>query len=279
MPSGRRDSICLSTQAGCAMGCTFCATGAMGLQRNLTALEILDQVHIILKDQKIPRGRQRRLNVFFMGMGEPLHNYDPVMKAFRILISSHGLGIPERDIGLSTCGYLPGIRKLAKESQRPCLMMSLGSVLPGEREVIMPVDKSWKLNEVLGVLEEYPLRRKEKIMLTYVLIQNENDSPAHGNALISISRKFPSMINVIPLNEHPFCRTMKEPDEERIQSFTRYLMENGVFCTIRRSRGRDIAGACGQFVQEISAGEGGHDPLDIPPIMDRIPQNSRINET
>ena len=249
MPMESRDTICLSSQAGCAMGCTFCATGTMGLHRNLTPEEMLHQVRMVIADQGIPAGRQRRLNLHFMGMGEPLHNFEHLMSAFRMLTDPQGLGFPERDIGVSTCGYLPGMLKLAKEPHRPFLMISLGSTVTEQRSLMMPVNRSWPLDKVLEFLREYPLKKREKIMLTYVLIKNQNDSLEDANRLVLISRMFPCMINLIPMNEHDASPDMREPDEDRIQQFYRFLVEKRTFCTIRRSRGRDILGACGQFFQ------------------------------
>jgi len=251
MPTDDRDTICLSSQVGCAMACSFCATGTMGLKRHLRAEEILHQVRMVIRDQAVPAGRQRRMNLHFMGMGEPLHNYDQVMKAFRILTDSRGLGFPQMDIGLSTCGYLPGIKKLATETRRPALMLSIGSPETTTRNQLMPVNKAWPLAEVIEFLRTYPLRKRERIMLSYVLIQGQNDQIEDAEKLLELARNLNCLINLIPMNEHGSSAGMLEPEEDHIQFFSRHLIERGAFCTIRRSRGRDIQGACGQFVQEM----------------------------
>jgi len=249
MPSEKRDTICLSSQAGCAMGCTFCATGKMGLLRNLKPSEIIHQVRAILDSEKMPRNRQRRLNLHFMGMGEPLQNLGNVLKAFRILIDQHGLGIPERDIGISTCGLVPGIRELGRQPNRPFLMVSLAVSDNKKRSKMMPINKKWPLEKLVECLKAYPLRKKERIMLTYVLIQGVNHTPEEADRLASIAKEFPSIVNLIPFNEFDKTTDMIEPEENQIQSFYQRLLDQGIFCTVRRSRGRDIAGACGQLVQ------------------------------
>ncbi|PIE01482.1 MAG: 23S rRNA (adenine(2503)-C(2))-methyltransferase RlmN [Acidobacteria bacterium] len=251
MPSSHRDTICLSSQAGCAMGCGFCATARMGLKKNLRPSEIIHQVDTVVLDQRIPAGRQKRLNLMFMGMGEPLHNLNLVMRAFTILTDRHGLGIPEKDIGISTCGLVPGIRKLAQYEKRPCLMISLGAMDDTTRTKLMPVNNKWPLETLLNCLKQYPLRKRERLMLSYVLIKGQNDTREDAVRLSEFAGELNCLVNLIPYNAHELATDLMEPEEQTIQFFYRTLLEAGVFCTIRRSRGRDIAGACGQLVQRV----------------------------
>jgi len=249
MPFNGRNTYCISSQVGCAMGCGFCATAAMGLVRQLSPGEIVAQVLHLRRLHPDPIGLTRRFNVVFMGMGEPLHNLSNVMKAFDILTHRHGLVMAERDIGVSTAGLVPAIEKLGRFERRPQLMVSLGATRDEQRSEMMPLNKAYPLERLTKCLEDYPLRKKERIMLSYVLIAGVNDDPADARRLAEISGRFPSLVNLIPMNAHAFAEGWREPDEARIAGFYEALMQAGAFVTIRRSRGRDVAAACGQLAQ------------------------------
>lgn len=251
MPHKGRITICVSSQVGCAMGCTFCATGKMGLVRQLSAGEIVGQVSEVMRHHPFPKGKRASLNVVFMGMGEPLHNLPQVMRAFDILTHPKGHAIYERDVAVSTSGLVKKIQQLAQYERRPQLMVSIAATHNEARSAVMPVNRAHPLEELMETLSNYPLRNREKIMLSYVLIQGVNDTPEDVDRLAGLSLKVPSMINLIPMNEHEGSPNMSEPGEDTIQWFTRQLLERGAFVTIRRSKGRDVAAACGQLVNQI----------------------------
>jgi len=251
MPHGDRATFCISSQAGCAMGCTFCATGAMGFRRHLGPGEIVSQVYHMIRNHQ-PHFRQtKRRNVVFMGMGEPLHNLDNVLAAFDLLTHRHGLVLSERDVAVSTSGLVPKIEALARRPKRPQLMVSIAATSDEERSASMPVNRAYGLVELLACLESYPLRKRERIMLSYVLIAGVNDGEGHAHQLAAMARRFPSLVNLIPLNEHEHAPGLREPVEAALQRFYQALLDLGVFATIRRSRGRDVAGACGQLVHGV----------------------------
>ncbi len=247
MPFANRNTFCISSQVGCAMGCTFCATGAMGFRKHLSAGEIVGQVLTMRRLHPDPPGNKSRFNVVFMGMGEPLHNLNNLMKTVDILTDRHGLVLSERDIAVSTSGLVPKIEAMARFPKRPQLMVSIAATQDADRSRIMPVNRAYNLEHLLTCLEQYPLRRRERIMLSYVVIAGVNDREQDAQALCAMSRRFPSMVNLIPMNEHELSPGMHEPQEERLNWFYQYLMDERVFVTIRRSRGRDVAGACGQL--------------------------------
>ncbi len=247
MPAYKRNTLCISSQVGCALGCTFCATGAMGFKRHLSTAEMVGQVLHMLRDKLPPGGQASRCNVVFMGMGEPLHNYENVMRTFDILTHRNGMVLSYKDVSLSTSGLVPKIEKLARRAQRPQLMVSVAATGDEARSRIMPVNRAYSLETLMRCLERYPLRKGERIMLSYVLIAGVNDREADAENLAAMSRRFPSLVNLIPMNAHADSPGMREPAEERLQWFFRGLSRRGVFTTVRRSRGRDVAGACGQL--------------------------------
>ena len=247
MPFENRTTFCISSQMGCALGCTFCATGAMGFRKHLTPGEILGQVLHMRRSHPDPPGQTYRTNVVFMGMGEPLHNLNNVMHAFDSLTDPHGLVLSQRDVSVSTSGLVPKIQQLAGFDRRPQLMVSIAATSDEARSNIMPVNRAYPLEKLLATLERYPLRKNERIMLSYVLIAGVNDSRDDADRLIAMGRRFPSMVNLIPLNEHESSPDLNEPGEARLQWFFNYLNEHGAFATIRRSRGRDVVAACGQL--------------------------------
>jgi len=247
MPYAKRTTLCLSSQVGCAMGCTFCATGQMGIIRNLSAAEIVGQVLAMLNAHDHESGMP--VNLVFMGMGEPLHNLDQVMRAFELLRDSAGLAIPPRRVTVSTSGLVSGIEKLSTSKIRPRLALSLNATTDGYRSKIMPVNKVWNLEALAKALQAFPLESGERITLEYVLLKGVTDSLEDGRRLAAFARKFPCKINLIPFNAHEGSG-FEEPTEDRIHELCKYLASKELTVSVRRSRGQDIAGACGQLVRE-----------------------------
>ncbi len=250
MPVDGRTTICVSSQVGCAMGCTFCATGKMGLIRQLSAGEIVGQVNEIMKRHPFPKGQRGALKIVFMGMGEPLHNLTQVMRAFEILTHPMGHAIWDRDIALSTSGLVPKLDALARMPRRPQLLVSIGATSDAGRSAIMPVNRAYPLDQLMACLSRYPLRKGERIMFSYILIHGVNDTAEDMERLAQLTSAAPSLVNLIPMNEHEGSPGMHEPEEARIQWFAQALLSRGVFVTIRRSKGRDVAAACGQLVEQ-----------------------------
>jgi 23S rRNA (adenine2503-C2)-methyltransferase len=247
MPRGAYRTLCISSQVGCALGCTFCATGAIGFKRNLSAGEILGQVIHMRCMHPEEGGQPGRWNVVFMGMGEPLHNLANLMRAFDSLTHPHGMVLSQKDVAVSTAGLVPKICELAKHSPRPRLMVSIAATSNQERSAVMPVNRAYPLEILLETLENFPLQHRERIMLSYVLIAGVNDRDEDAERLITMSRRFPSLVNLIPMNAHAASPGMDEPEEAHLLRFARLLRDAGVFATIRHSRGRDVAAACGQL--------------------------------
>ncbi|HET8715185.1 MAG TPA: 23S rRNA (adenine(2503)-C(2))-methyltransferase RlmN [Holophagaceae bacterium] len=252
MPYGDRTTLCLSSQVGCAMGCTFCATGQMGIVRNLTAGEIVGQVGAMLRRHGAPVGPDGEpdpVNLVFMGMGEPLHNLDNLMAAFEILTDPKGFAIPPRRITVSTSGLVSGIEKLGSFPRRPRLAVSLNGTTDDYRSRIMPVNRVWNLEALTAALARFPLQTNERITLEYVLLKGVTDALEDGRRLLELASRFPSKVNLIPFNPHEGSG-FEPPDEDRVSALGRMLSEAGVIVSVRRSRGQDIGGACGQLVRE-----------------------------
>jgi 23S rRNA (adenine2503-C2)-methyltransferase len=247
MPFDGRITYCLSSQVGCAMGCTFCATAALGFTRQLSAAEITAQLLLMRSIHQPPGERTLRTNIAFMGMGEALHNLEQVLLACRHFCHADGLALSERDLAISTCGLTPKLGELARAVVRPQLMVSIGSPIEEERSRLMPINRAYPLHELGGCLTHYPLRKGERIMLSQVLLAGVNDSQRHAAALARFASNFPSLVNLIPFNAHSAAGDMQAPSECQIASYARPLLEAGVFVTIRRSRGGDVAAACGQL--------------------------------
>ncbi len=244
MPDRGRATICVSSQAGCAVGCRFCFTALLGVKRNLTAGEIVSQPLAVANDQAMARGV--KLNIVFMGMGEPLLNLPAVAKAVRILTDKDGPGIPWRRITVSTAGIIPGIRRLGRESVRPKLAVSLNASNGEQRSALMPIDKKYPLGDLLDACREYPLRPRERITFEYVMLDGVNDSDADAVRVADLLDGLRAKINLIPYNpgeEFPF----RPPPLARVVAFETVLRARGIPAFIRISRGRDVAGACGQL--------------------------------
>ena len=249
MPYEDRVTLCLSSQVGCAMGCTFCATGQMGILRNLSAAEIVGQVVAMLNHHGHPA--ERPVNLVFMGMGEPLHNLDHLMTAFEVLTDPEGLAIPPRRITVSTSGLVSGIDRLASHPRRPRLALSLNATTDEHRSRIMPVNRVWNLEALAEALGRFPLQSGERITLEYVLLKGVTDSLEDGRRLAAYARRFPSKVNLIPFNSHEGSGFLA-PDEARIRALCGLLADAGITVSVRRSRGQDVAGACGQLVRQKS---------------------------
>jgi len=255
----QRITFCLSSQVGCALGCTFCATGAMGIVRNLTAGEIVGQVLALMRDLGPPRGEF--LYLVFMGMGEPLHNLDHVHRAITVLCHQEGTLLSPWRITVSTAGLVSGIERLAGMTPRPQLAVSLNATTDAARSATMPVNRAWNLARLRQALDAWPLKRHERFIFEYVLLAGVNDTLEDADRLAAwlgdLRRRH--NLNLIPMNEHDLA-PFREPTEERLQAFARRLHEHGCFITVRRSRSRDVQGACGQLVRRPEAVAAGLDP-------------------
>ena len=241
MPMGDRASICLSSQAGCAVGCTFCVTGFFGAGRNLTPAEMLGQFFTIQREKQIP---MEQMNVVFMGMGEPLLNFDHLVLTLDALYRN----IAPRRITVSTSGIIPGIEALAKLERRPNLAISVNAPDRKRREEIMPITSKYPLGELMASLRRFPLEKGRDITIEYVLLAGYNDSAQDAVALARLIRGLNAKVNAIPFNEDAnLPQWMKRPADREIDRFVDTLVRNGVRVTVRRSKGRDIAAACGQL--------------------------------
>jgi 23S rRNA (adenine2503-C2)-methyltransferase len=241
-----RVTVCLSSQVGCAMGCTFCRTGEMGLVRHLTAAEIVGQLLVVLRT--LGPEDPRRVNIVFMGMGEPLHNLSAVLTAIRVMCDAPGLGISPTRITVSTSGLIAGIDALARATVRPCLALSVNATTDDARLRTMPITKAHGLAELRLALLRYPLRSHEKITIEYVLLPGENDTQEDVVRLAAFTRGYRHHVNVIPFNHYEGAR-FDAPSAATLMRFVRAAQDEGCLVTVRHSRGRDVSGACGQLVQ------------------------------
>ena len=243
MPEENRQTICISTQAGCAVDCRFCLTATLGLMRNLTAGEIVGQVLVALEDNR--EELKPQTNIVLMGQGEPLLNYDAVMAALRILLDPKGVAIAPRHAALSTSGIIAGIERLAKEKVRPNLAISLNASSNEQRDQIMPINRKYPLEKLLEACRKYPLRPREWLLFEYVLLGGFNDSPEDARRVVRLLANIRAKVNLIPWN--PGALPYERPDRARVEEFQRVLIEKGVPCFIRDSRGQDVMAACGQL--------------------------------
>jgi 23S rRNA (adenine2503-C2)-methyltransferase len=238
-----RATICISSQVGCAVECAFCMTALLGLRRNLTAGEIVGQVLAVLGDQQADMERDR-LNLVFMGQGEPFLNYDNFMQAVRLLVE--GVGIPESRMTVSTSGIVPRIADFGAEAIRPKLAVSLNAPNEELRTRIMPITKKWTIEKLMAALRDFPLRNRERLTFEYVLLGGVNDDLNHAREVVDLMRGLRAKVNLIALNpgpEIPFAT----PQDERVLAFQSVLTRAGIPAFIRRPRGRDIYAACGQL--------------------------------
>ncbi|HEY3974963.1 MAG TPA: 23S rRNA (adenine(2503)-C(2))-methyltransferase RlmN [Candidatus Sulfotelmatobacter sp.] len=242
-----RSTICISSQVGCAADCQFCLTALLGVKRNLTAGEIVGQVCAVLRDQKVSPPEDR-INLVFMGMGEPFLNYDNFVKAARLLAEE--VGIAERRMTVSTAGIVPRIRDFGLEKFRPKLAISLNASNDELRTRLMPLNKKWNLAMLMAAAREYPLRPREWITFEYVLLGGVNDAPENANEVVELLRGMRCKVNLIALNPGPGIE-FTTPDAERVTAFQNILREAGIPAFVRRPRGRDIYAACGQLKRTV----------------------------
>ena len=243
---GDRRTACLSSQAGCALDCKFCATGKMGFIRNLSTAQIIDQ--LIQLNQALRQRGERVTNVVMMGMGEPLLNYDNLVRALRLMRLERGPGIGGRKITVSTAGYLPGIRKLAREDLNVGLAISLNATTDAERERLMPINRRYKIADLLNAAKEFYELRGRRVTFEYVLLDGVNDGDEHALRLAALTGGMPCKINLIPYNELPGDTPYRRPPKKRVNRFQQLLKDrSAASITVRESRGGDIAAACGQL--------------------------------
>jgi 23S rRNA (adenine2503-C2)-methyltransferase len=256
-PGWRRSTICVSSQVGCAVNCKFCFTALLGVKRNLEAGEIVGQIAAVLREQGVEPPLQR-VNIVFMGMGEPFLNYDNFMKSVRLL--AEGVGIPESRMTVSTAGIVPRIHDLGREALRPKLAISLNGSNDALRSEVMPLNRKWNLAELMKAAREFPLRARERLTFEYVLLAGVNDAPEQAREMVELVRGIKAKINLIALNpgtELPY----RTPEQERVFAFQRILVAAGIPTFVRRPRGRDIFAACGQLKRTLEvAGSGEASP-------------------
>ena len=247
IPEGKRRTLCISSQAGCALGCVFCATGRMGFRRNLSAGEIAAQVReLVLRDPAL-----KPTNVVFMGMGEPLLNWDAVDTTLTVLNQPEGLGIGARHITVSTVGILPSLAKFARRGEQFRLAVSLHAPAPALRRELMPIEKKYPLPELMDALQQF----RRRVTLEYVLIGGKNDSLETADQLAKLAQPLDALVNLLPL--HPGGAPDLTPSTRaQMLAFERRLKLHGVAAVLRRSRGLDISAACGQLRVEVEARAG-----------------------
>jgi len=243
-----RATICVSSQMGCAVNCQFCLTALLGVKRNLTAGEIVGQISAVLNHRHVDLERQR-VNIVFMGMGEPFLNYAQFMKAVRLLVE--GVGFPASRMTVSTSGIVPRIPDFGGEPVRPKLAISLNASNNEVRSRIMPINKKWDLNMLMQAAREFPLRNRERITFEYVLLRGVNDHPSHAREVVELVRGIRCKVNLIALNPGPGI-DFATPEDNSVRAFQDVLTRAGIPAFIRRPRGRDIYAACGQLKRTVA---------------------------
>ena len=251
IPEDNRSTICVSSQVGCALNCTFCATGAQGFNRNLTSSEIIGQVWQAARALGHERNGERRItNVVLMGMGEPLANFYEVVPALSLLRADLGFGMAAKRVTLSTAGLVPGIDRL-RETIDVALAVSLHAPEDGLRESLVPLNRKYPISELMRSCRDYVSdKHKRSVTFEYTLIDGVNDHPEHARKLVKLLRRLPSKLNLIPFNPFPGTRYRCSPDE-RIREFQSIVMAGGLIATVRKTRGDDIDAACGQLVGKV----------------------------
>jgi 23S rRNA (adenine2503-C2)-methyltransferase len=245
IPEEHRSTICISSQVGCALACTFCLTGQLGLTRHLTPGEIAAQVLIAQRDNLTWEMRDS-FNIVLMGMGEPLHNYDNVMKALRILHDEHGLNMSMSRITLSTAGLLPGVERLASEPAIPNLAISLTGATNDKRNELMPINRKYPLEQLLDVIRRFPLKHRQRVTFEYVLLRGVTDSPEDALQLVKLLKGIRAKVNLIPLNEADELGYQR-PSDAVVEKFQQILIDRHISAFVRKNRGNDISAACGQL--------------------------------
>ncbi len=274
IPEEDRFTFCVSSQAGCALACTFCLTGQLGLMRNLTAGEIVSQVMLLRQEAwmaaRSPSLRSgfcqssrnvqnpersdglcdTRFSVVFMGMGEPLQNYDNVLKAIEILTDDYGLAIPLRRITVSTAGIVPAIERLAAEPRFPNLSISLTGTTDELRNELMPINRRYPISAVIEAVRRVRSNRRKRVMFEYVMIKGITDTTADAQRLCRITKGLGTKVNLIPVNESKDI-PYKRPSDSTVLEFQAILLRNGITAFIRKTRGNDVCGACGQLKKQV----------------------------
>lgn len=252
IPESGRDTLCISSQVGCGVGCTFCMTAQMGFIRNLTPGEIVGQVLRVITDGRVA---DKGFNIVFMGMGEPLYNYRNVMKAFRLLTDPQGIDLSHRKITVSTSGVVPVLRRMAADTPPlPNLAVSINATTDAVRDRVMPINRKWPLEELIEACRSFPLESRRRITFEYVLLKDENDSPGDARRLARLLRGIPAKVNLIPYNPNPGLPHGR-PDPDRVEHFQELLSEHNLAAFVRRTRGDDVNAACGQlaYLNEVAA--------------------------
>jgi 23S rRNA (adenine2503-C2)-methyltransferase len=244
MPEGERDTICISSQVGCPVDCKFCMTALLGLERSLTAGEIVGQVLLVARENGL-RQDGGRLNIVMMGQGEPLLNLPNVVKATRILLDPAGFGLSPRRITVSTAGIIPKMAELGHEPVRPKLAISLNASTEEQRQALMPITRKYHLQDLIEACRAYPLRPWEKLTFEYVLLSRVNDSDADARRVVRLLANLKCKVNLIALNPGPEI-PFETPPPERVESFQR-IVRRSLPCFVRKPRGLDIYAACGQL--------------------------------
>ena len=247
IPTPDRVTFCVSSQIGCALGCTFCLTGQMGLIRDLSAGEIVSQVMVLRRE-----AGPRRFSIVLMGMGEPLQNYENVIRAMNILHDDHGLAVAPSRITLSTAGLVPGIERLAREPIFPNLSISLTGITNASRDALMPINRKYPIGAVMESIRKLPVSRQGRVMFECVMIKGMTDSPADAHELSRLLRGMRAKVNLIPLNPAPEIPFRRAEDRD-ILRFQEILVRNGTATFIRKNRGNDVSGACGHLKKKVLA--------------------------
>jgi 23S rRNA (adenine2503-C2)-methyltransferase len=245
-----RATICVSSQVGCAVDCQFCMTALLGLKRNLTAGEMVGQIATVLRDQGV-LPPQDRINLVFMGMGEPFLNYENFMQSVRLLVA--GVEIPESRMTVSTAGIVPRIAEFGSEPIRPKLAISLNASNDELRDKLMPINRKWNLEKLMAAARDFPLRPREKLTFEYVLLDGMNDSAVNAREVVELIADLKAKVNLIALNPGPGI-DFRTPAEQRVREFQNILIAAGIPAFIRRPRGRDIYAACGQLKRTTEMG-------------------------
>lgn len=251
IPEPNRGTLCISSQVGCALNCTFCSTGAQGFNRNLSTAEIIGQVWLAARALGHQRNGTRRItNVVLMGMGEPLLNFDAVIPALSLMRNDLGFGMAARRVTLSTAGLVPGIDRL-RDTIDVALAVSLHAPEDSLRETLVPLNRKYPIKELMRSCADYvSVKHKRSVTFEYTLIDGVNDHPDHARKLVKLLRRLPSKLNLIPFNPFPGTAFRCSP-ETRIRQFQDIVMQGGLIATVRKTRGDDIDAACGQLVGKV----------------------------
>lgn len=245
--SKQRNTLCVSSQVGCAMGCVFCATGHQGFERNLSVAEILSEIYTANRMLRANENGQEIRNIVFMGMGEPFNNFDNVMKAIHILCHPNGMNLSPRRITISTCGVVPKLIDFANLNTDVGLAISLHASNNKDRDALMPVNHAYPLEALMDACKHYQAVTGKRISFEYALIENVNDQPKHVSELKSLLKGIDGHINVIPVNAVAHNTTLHRPDKKHIHRFIEALRAAGIGASVRQEKGADINGACGQL--------------------------------